>query len=98
MIFRKGVYGIDIKQRFHYYHHTKTLDAFVERVSGIFFFPHISKLFIQGGGHQGIHIVNPATFPTKALTNNMNVLMTSSLDNNLPRKTPIYVFIKEQKL
>ncbi len=54
------------------------------------------KLFIEGRGHQDIYIVN--TFPTKVLTSNMNVMMTPSLDNNLPRKTPIYVFIKGKKL
>ncbi len=32
--------------------------------------------------------------PKKAPPNNMNVLMTPSIDNNLPPKTPIFVFIK----
>ncbi len=35
-----------------------------------------------------------ATLPTEAPPNNMNVLMTPSIDNNLPLKTPIFIFIK----
>ncbi len=35
---------------------------------------------------------------TETLTNNMNVLMTTPMDNNQPRKTPIFAFIKKRQL